>query len=483
MAATPGGRDVSEDRAAAKATEDQAAARRAAIRSLHAKSGRRFAVLDDDPTGSQSVHGVEVVTTFSDEELAAALADAGSTCFLLTNTRSEDARRASEITERLARQLMSLAAGIDAPIGLVSRSDSTLRGHVMAETETLARVRRDLTGTGYQATLFAPAYLEAGRFTEGDVHYARLQGIAVPVGETEFARDATFGYRSSNLVDFLFEASGGTLERSRIARLSLEEIRGGGADGVAATLRALQPGGFVVVNATTYEDLEEVALGVALAEADGLEFLARCGPSFVRALAGIEPRPPLGPVDVPAAPGPRSHGLVVVGSHVGLTNDQLAFARARRDFVEVELDPDSLAGGGTSVLVERLAGEVLAGLEHSTVLLSTSRTLRRAADPEESLAIARGVSEALVAVVGQARRARPAWVLAKGGITSHDVAAHALDIRRAAVVGQLLSGMVSLLRPLDAPEDVVGMPYVVFAGNVGDESTLDHAIGVLEGSL
>src|SRR5512141_1454955 len=58
------------------------------IRSAHAAAGRRIAVLDDDPTGSQTVHDVSVVTVFETDEYAAGLAAPGSTCFILTNTRS-----------------------------------------------------------------------------------------------------------------------------------------------------------------------------------------------------------------------------------------------------------------------------------------------------------------------------------------------------------------------------------------------------------
>ena len=72
--------------------------------------------------------------------------------------------------------------------------------------------------------------------------------------------------------------------------------------------------------------------------------------------------------------------------------------------------------------------------------------------------------------------ARPAWVVAKGGITSHDVAARGLGIRRATVLGQLFPGLVSVFRPVDAAPEAVGTPYVVFAGNVGDETTLASVI-------
>ena len=86
------------------------------------------------------------------------------------------------------------------------------------------------------------------------------------------------------------------------------------------------------------------------------------------------------------------------------------------------------------------------------------------------------VSNAVTEVVRAALEARPAWIIAKGGITSHDVAVHGLGIRRATVLGQLLPGMVSVFRPVEADERAVGIPYVVFAGNVGDEGTLAEIV-------
>ena len=115
------------------------------------------------------------------------------------------------------------------------------------------------------------------------------------------------------------------------------------------------------------------------------------------------------------------------------------------------------------------------------MLLFTSRTLLRDSDPAASLEIARTVSTAVIEVVRGAVDARPAWVVAKGGITSHDVAVRGLGIRRATVLGQLLPGLVSVFRPVEALPQVVGVPYVVFAGNVGDESTLAHVVDLFRG--
>ena len=59
---------------------------RASIRAMRAEDGLLLGVLDDDPTGSQAVHGVQVVTVLEEEAYAAALAGPAATCFVLTNT-------------------------------------------------------------------------------------------------------------------------------------------------------------------------------------------------------------------------------------------------------------------------------------------------------------------------------------------------------------------------------------------------------------
>jgi hypothetical protein len=124
---------------------------RGRIRRALADAGRRIAVLDDDPTGSQTVHGVDVVTVVEPDELAAGLAEAGSTCFILTNTRSLAEADAVELNTRIGRMLFELADRLEAPIDVVSRSDSTLRGHVIAEVRALDAARREATGRGLTA--------------------------------------------------------------------------------------------------------------------------------------------------------------------------------------------------------------------------------------------------------------------------------------------------------------------------------------------
>jgi uncharacterized protein YgbK (DUF1537 family) len=433
----------------------QVRAARARIRA----AGRRIAVLDDDPTGSQTVHDVAIVTALDDD----ALRLSGDTTFFLTNTRSLPEAEAVELTERVARKLLEQ----DPEVELISRSDSTLRGHVVAEVRAADRARREVVGSGYDGVLLVPAFFEAGRFTAGDVHWARMGDEIVPVGETEFAKDATFGYSASNLREFVAEKSGADDAIS----LSLDDIRIGGVERVASILRDVTDGRWVVVNALDYSDLEVVVLGL---QESGRSFLYRTGPSFVRALAGLEPKAPLTAEDVWPEGRPSGHGLVVVGSHVGLTSRQVAAAQERGGLHEIELDVNTLD-------VDDVGARVKEALAEKDVLVYTSRTLKRGEDADDSLAIARRVSTAVTEVVKAALEARPAWVIAKGGITSHDVAVRGLGIRRAEVLGQLLNGMVSVFRPLEADEGAIGVPYVVFAGNVGDEQTLADIVDRFRG--
>ncbi len=447
---------------------------------MRAADGLLLGVLDDDPTGSQAVHGVQVVTALEEEAYAAALAGPAATCFVLTNTRSLDEPAAAEVNVRAARGLVSVAERRGRRVQLVSRSDSTLRGHVMAEVAALESARRATAGHGYDGVLLVPAFLEAGRLTAGDIHWARVGGRLVPVGETEFARDATFGYRASNLREFIAEKSGGTIGRDDVASLGLADIRLGGPERVRELLAGARDGRWVVVNATEYSDLEVVAAGVLMAERAGSSFLFRTGPSFVRALAGMDPRAPLRGADIWPAGGrpPGGHGLVVVGSHVGQTSRQLAALRAR-GIASVELDVPAVVAGRE--VAAETARQVTAALHDGDVLLYTSRAVATGADGAGSLAIARTVSAALSRIAGQALAARPAWIVAKGGITSHDIAQHGLGIRRAEVAGQLFPGVISLLRPLDAAPGAMGVPYVVFAGNVGDDETLADVVAILNG--
>lgn len=151
---------------------------RESIRAMRAADGLLLGVLDDDPAGSQAVHGVQVVTVLEEDAYQAAFG-AATVCFVLTNTRSLAEPAAAERATLAARGLAGVAAQRGARLQLVSRSDSTLRGHVMAEVAALQAARRQVLGAGFDGVLLIPAFLEAGRLTAADIHWARIGGDLV----------------------------------------------------------------------------------------------------------------------------------------------------------------------------------------------------------------------------------------------------------------------------------------------------------------
>jgi uncharacterized protein YgbK (DUF1537 family) len=447
------------------------------VRSSH----RKVVVLDDDPTGSQTVADVPVLTAWSIDDLRWALRQQAPTFYVLTNTRSLGPQQAADRNREIVTRLVEAARLEDRHFAIVSRGDSTLRGHYPLETDVVDDVLAQRTGGHVDGVLLCPAYIDAGRVTVGDVHWMRTADGMLPVSASEFARDATFGFRNSNLREFVEEQTAGRWRADEVMSIGLDDIRRGGARRVTELLTSLSDGRPAVVNATCDDDLRVVALAALAAEEQGLRFLYRTGPSFVRARAGLAARPPLSAADLYEASRRGRHGLVVIGSHVSLTTRQLASLRDRGGVREIELDVARLLEPALrDAHVTSVADRAVDTLETADTVVRTTRRVVTGTDPARSLAIARQVSAALVEVVRSVTAARaPRYVLAKGGITSSDVATHGLGIRRAWVRGTLLPGIVSVWSPVDGV--VPGMPYVVFAGNVGDDRALADAVDVLRG--
>ena len=450
--------------------------------------GRTLVVLDDDPTGTQSITDLPVLTRWTVDDLRWALRQDTPAFFVLTNTRSLAEPDAAALNRDVAGALATAAAAEGVDYVVASRSDSTLRGHYPLETDVLA-AELAAAGRPVDGVVIVPAFVEAGRVTVGSVHWMRTAEGMIPVSESEFARDATFGYHSADLRDWVAEKTAGRTPRTEVATVTLDDLRAGGPGGVAKILAGLTGGRPVVVDAVTDDDLRVLVQGLLAAEAGGSRFLYRTGPSFVRARSGQTAAPPVDAARLRAAlpaldgdPRPRSaRGLVAVGSHVALTTRQLDRLRATGGIVELELDVPTLldpARGSAHVAttVER-AAELL-GNADGDLVVTTSRTLVTGADGAASLAIARTVSAALVTVVRElVARVRPAFVLGKGGITASDTATAGLGITRAWSRGTLLPGLVSVWEPVSGP--ACGIPYIVFAGNVGDDDGLLTAVRTL----
>ncbi len=457
------------------------------------QQGRRVVLLDDDPTGTQTIADLPVLTSWSVPDLQWALQQQTTGFFVLTNTRSLSETDAAERNRQVVDALHQAATAEQVSYVLASRSDSTLRGYYPLETDVLSQ-ELAARGTVVDGVVICPGYVEPGRLTIDSVHWTRTPEGMIPVSQSEFAKDASFGYRSSDLRDWVAEKTGGRISRDEVATITLTDIRVGGPDRVGEILAGLRNDRPVVVDTVEDADQQVVVLALLHAEAAGKNFIYRIGPSFVRARTGQRPTPPADaqrlrqilatqPTDADDTRPATKHGLITVGSHVGLTTRQLDRLRDRGKIIELELDvPTLLDDSARDRHVNDVAAQSARVLQNndaeSDVVIRTSRTLVTGDDAVSSLVIARTVSAALVGTVREiVSQIRPSFVLAKGGITSSDTATVGLGITRAWCRGTMLPGIISLWEPVTGLAQ--GIPYIVFAGNVGDDDALAAVIDTL----
>ncbi|MFO7737719.1 MAG: four-carbon acid sugar kinase family protein [Desulfatiglandaceae bacterium] len=433
------------------------------------KGVAKVVVLDDDPTGTQTVQDIPVLTHWSLEALIGELRDRSPAFFLLTNSRSVPLEDARAINFEIGRNLKEASRVTGQKMVVISRSDSTLRGHFPGEVEALS----EGLGERFDAWLMIPFFMEGGRYTIDDIHYVSEGDSLVPAGQTEFARDPAFGYKASNLREWVEEKTSGRILSKAVASVSIADIRRGGPERVAALLSDLKKCSVCIVNAASYRDLETFTKGLLLAEAFGKRFLYRTAASFVRVRAGMHPKPLLTGSDLGLS---KSGGaLIVVGSYVPRTTSQLNALRKQNRVVWVEVDVKALLDDNRrSKAVKDAVERTNRALhqEHHTVVFTT-RKVTCGKEIETNLSIGEKISEGLVSIV-KGVSTRPRYVLAKGGITSSVIATRGLGVKRARVLGQVVPGVP--VWQLGPESRHPGLIYIVFPGNVGELQALVEVV-------
>jgi uncharacterized protein YgbK (DUF1537 family) len=443
----------------------------------HIKSSPQIPILvalDDDPTGTQTCHDIPVLTTWTVQGLVEEFqqTQAGGGFFILTNSRALHPPAAKALILEICQNLKQAAALASKSFEVVLRGDSTLRGHFPLEPEAV----EETLGQS-DAWILAPFFLQGGRYTIDNVHYVAEGDVLVPAGQTPFAKDATFGYKSSDLRDWVAEKSKGTISSNRVSGVSLTNIRTGGPEKVKEILMSAEKGSVIIVNAAAEEDMDVVVLGILQASEKGKKFLFRSGAAFVSARLGISP---ILPISIQTLnPDPTRGGLIIAGSYVPKTTSQLKVLREKSGgrLTTVELDVSKLLESPEKREEELQHALTIAEGELSKpqdVLIMTSRKLIVGADEARSLDIGSIVAGALVAFLTRLKT-RPRYIIAKGGITSSDAATKGLNMKRATIVGQAAAG-VPLWRCDEPTCKYSGLPYVVFPGNVGGDETLFEVV-------
>lgn len=421
----------------------------------------KIIVLDDDPTGSQTVHSCLLLTRWDVDTLRLGLEDESPIFFILTNTRAMAAEEAATVTFEVCHNLKEALVGYDRPVIYVSRSDSTLRGHYPVETDVMARVLGP-----FDAHFLIPAFFEGGRVTLRGIHYVKMDGKLVPAHETEFAKDSVFGYQHSYLPAYVEEKTHGRIRADEVVHFPLEEIRTGAT---FDKLMNLSDNACCVVDAERQEDLNQFADEVLTAVEHGKRFLFRSAASWLTALTRLPPQP-VPPEAMGQYVKDGRPGVIVVGSHVKKTTEQLEVLLEEPGIVPVEVDVLRLPEDTEALREDVVRAVAEAHAAGATPVVYTSRVERQFPDTASRLRFGEQVSDFLMSVVHRLP-VTIGFIISKGGITSNDMLSKGLELAAARIVGQIAPGCSVVLTPPTHPR-LPDIPVVIFPGNVGDAQAL-----------
>ena len=447
-----------------------------AIHDHNVATNTRLVVLDDDPLGGQCVAGVPVLTTWQPALLAEELTRS-PVFLLLTNSRALTRPKAIERAWQVGTALREAERATGLTVTPIWRSDSTLRGHYYWEMQAFEAMFRG-DNIPEPAYVFLPYFGDGGRHTVNDTHYVLQDGVLVPAHNTEFAHDPAFPYEHAHLPSWLEAHTQGRHRADTVISLTHADLRVYGPNRVATLLSEAPPGAAVIVNAADDRDLEVFVAGLQAAEATGKRFLCTGAASFVRVRSGQPVHPLLSRADLglgtkdPGFDVASQHagklhngpgGLTIVGSYVDKTSAQLARALDIPGVQAFEIPPPRTHA--VPALPDGISAHLSAGRD---VILYTSRTRMPGA--------AQTFAEALSRIVA-GLDVRPRYLLVKGGDTASRLATGVLGVQRAVVLGQLLPGVP--VWQLGEESKWPGLPFVIFAGNVGTEESLAGALRIL----
>ena len=442
------------------------------------KNNKKIVVLDDDPTGVQTVHDVSVYTDWSKESIKSGFEEKNKLFYILTNSRGFTIEQTIKAHKEIANTIAEVGRELNKEYIIISRSDSTLRGHYPLETKLLKDIENQ-NGKKIDGEILCPFFKEGGRFTINNIHYVKYDNKLVPAGETEFAKDKTFGYTSSNMCEYIEEKTNGEFKKENVTCISLDDIRSLNFDKIEKQLLEVNDFNKVVVNAIDYCDIKVFCIALYRAMAKGKTYMFRTAAAIVKVIGGITNQPLLTKEKMIVKDN-KNGGIVVVGSHTKKTTSQLESLKEVDgiEFIEFNSDLvlDEMKFEQEIKRVVSLSEKFIS--EGTTVVTYTKRKLLVVENDSKEDALIRSVkiSDAVQSLVGRLT-VEPSFVIAKGGITSSDVGTKALAVKKANVMGQIKPG-IPVWQTGDESK-FPKTPYVIFPGNVGEISTLKEAVEIL----
>lgn len=441
------------------------------------KLDRKIVVLDDDPTGSQTVKNLTVYCDWEKETIKKAFNDKEKMFFILTNSRSFSEKKTLNVHKDIMNRILDVNE--EQKFLIYSRGDSTLRGHYPLETEILKEIFEKRTSKKIDGEIICPFFLEGKRVTIDGVHYIVEKERTIPVAETEFSKDKSFSYVNSDLAKWCEEKSSKKYREENIVKISLEELRRVDVDGITKKLLDVKDFNKVIVDSTSYFELKVFVIAFLRALFKGKEFFVRGAASMLKVLADSKNDKLLEKKDIFNVEVSNG-GLILVGSHVDKTTRQLEELK-KTEIVQLEFNQHLVLHDREFFSeIERVKNEAKRYLEKGKdVVIYTKRERLDIpnGNEEEQLRMATKISDGLIEVVKRIG-VRPRFLIAKGGITSSDTATKGLEIKQAKILGQIAPGVSVWLSGNDSR--YYNLPYIIFPGNVGEDETLKEVYEILK---
>ncbi|REJ27310.1 MAG: hydroxyacid dehydrogenase [Bacillaceae bacterium] len=446
----------------------------------NSKFNHKIIVLDDDPTGVQTVHSIPVYTDWSYKAIEQGFQEDNQMFFILTNSRAFTEEKTKQVHQEIAVTIEEISQKYKRPYILISRGDSTLRGHYPLETKVLRETIEQKAGRKIDGEVLIPFFREGGRLTVQNTHYVDQDGVLIPVGETEFANDRTFGYCSSHLGEWIEEKTKGEYTKDSVTYISLDDIRAINIDKIYHQLMSVSNFNKVVVNAIAEEDVSVFASALIKAIQNGKQFLFRTAASFTKIIGNVKSRPLLTKEEL-IEENHSNGGLILIGSHVKKTTEQLNQLKKLSTLHFIELDSHLVLNQEKfkkEIDRVRLEAEQKVKNGITTVIYTRRELLKLGEDAEEELQLAVKISDGVTSIVSNFA-IRPKYIIAKGGITSSDIGTKGLGVKRANIAGQIAPGIP--VWQIGTESKFPNLPYIIFPGNVGAPSTLKDIVTKLEG--
>lgn len=398
----------------------------------------RLVILDDDPTGIQTVHGCLLITQWDAATVRMAFQHEQPFFYMLTNTRAMTREEAAQVVRSAMETVLEVNREFGYRLIFISRSDSCLRGHFPLETDVMRVVLQEFGVKVWPKVPFCPALIEAGRVTIDGVHYMKDGERLIPVSETEFARDNVFAYHTSVLRDYIRE-------------------------------KRANPEEYQIVNAATYDELYAFTESFfnEIKDFDGAVVI-RSSSSLPKAMSGIANKPLLDRSILKE----DGVGCFIVGSHVQKTTRQLNALLAGQGVAGIEVDVERVLHDGDALMQELLSEMMQQADEGLTPVVFTSRKEVRLTDADERQHLGQRISDFLVEMVARLPFV-PSYLVAKGGITSNDILTKGLALKSAVVLGQIVPNVPCVM--------TARFPYIIFPGNVGSDDSLREVYEKLKG--